>query len=471
MLLNAADERGLDAAVHLLTSTTVKRSIVRFAFTAVEQVVRILDSGAARVLVDAQSPAARAILDAIPSDRLVWSNSGDAVDRESYKHVDAEQWVPELAKSARGDAARIIFEAGSVPLDHLAGLDAVSADVLVPAASLSVENVADAFWACAKTDRTDALFTTVVVDEQGVALGLVYSSKESLREAFAKERGVYYSRSRSSLWYKGDTSDARQSLIYADLDCDRDCIRFVVRQHGTGFCHLAPRNCFSTDDGIGHLMRTLEARKSSAPVGSYTKRLFDDSDLLASKIKEEAQELCDASEPNDIAWETADLIYFALVKCAAAGVSLADVEEHFTRRSRKVTRRPGNAKPAAGAPAPAAAAPQVATPVTPAQKPAIRMQVFDAAAIDGKQRRALLQRPVAKSDDILSRIRPIRDDVVARGDQALIDFTAMFDRVVLTNPVIDLKAPGREPAKLDPGAVLFFKMFFSNALHSCQGGA
>jgi len=83
-----------------------------------------------------------------------------------------------------------------------------------------------------------------------------------------------------------------------------------------------------------------------APVGSYTKRLFDDPDLLRHKLLEEAQELAEAREPDHIAAEAADLIYFALVACAKAGVTLADVEGHLDRRALKVRRRAGDAKPA-----------------------------------------------------------------------------------------------------------------------------
>ena len=68
-------------------------------------------------------------------------------------------------------------------------------------------------------------------DERGIALGLAYSSHESLREAVRTRTGVYSSRKRG-LWVKGATSGATQELIRVDLDCDRDTLRFVVRQVG-----------------------------------------------------------------------------------------------------------------------------------------------------------------------------------------------------------------------------------------------
>lgn len=208
-------------------------------------------------------------------------------------------------------------------------------------------DVGAAMAACARSDRPDGLFTTVVTDESGVALGLVYSSAESIREAVRCGRGVYYSRSRGGLWRKGDTSGAWQALIAMQLDCDSDALLFTVRQNGTppSFCHTGSRTCWGDAGGLGALERVLVSRKAAAPAGSYTKRLFDDAELLRHKLLEEAQELAEAEEPDHVAAEAADVIYFALVRCAAAGVGIADVERHLDRRALKVKRRPGNSKP------------------------------------------------------------------------------------------------------------------------------
>src|SRR5271167_2984561 len=104
-------------------------------------------------------------------------------------------------------------------------------------------------------------------------------------------------------------------------------------------------SCFGPTTGLSHLEETLKSRKESAPKGSYVARLFSDPSLLKSKVMEEAEELCDASEPKDIAWEVADLLFFAMTKCVANGVSLADVEVQLDKRARKISRRKGDAKP------------------------------------------------------------------------------------------------------------------------------
>jgi phosphoribosyl-ATP pyrophosphohydrolase/phosphoribosyl-AMP cyclohydrolase/histidinol dehydrogenase len=92
-------------------------------------------------------------------------------------------------------------------------------------------------------------------------------------------------------------------------------------------------------------MMTLRSRLQNAPEGSYTKRLFTDPELLAAKLREEAQELADASTKEETIWEAADVFFFALVACAKAGVRLEEIEAHLDARALKVKRRAGNAKP------------------------------------------------------------------------------------------------------------------------------
>uniref|UniRef100_A0A6B2KWK4 Histidine biosynthesis trifunctional protein n=1 Tax=Arcella intermedia TaxID=1963864 RepID=A0A6B2KWK4_9EUKA len=203
-----------------------------------------------------------------------------------------------------------------------------------------------AFLQTLVTDRPDQLYTTVVVDEQGVALGLVYSSKDSIKEAIKQRRGIYHSRTRG-LWPKGETSGATQDLLRVKVDCDGDCLCFVVHQHGSGFCHKNVRTCFGPEGGLGKLARVLESRRNNPQEGSYTNRLFNDAPLLNAKLREEVEELIEAKEKNDIAWEAADVIYFTMVAAVKAGVSLTDIEQQLESRAKKITRRKGDAKPGA----------------------------------------------------------------------------------------------------------------------------
>jgi phosphoribosyl-ATP pyrophosphohydrolase len=246
---------------------------------------------------------------------------------------------------AAGDA-RITFAGGVTTPDEVAELDRLGADAQIGMALYTGRlGLAEAFLAPLKTDRADGLFPTVVVDPHGRALGLVWSSRESVTLAIEEGRGIYWSRSRQALWRKGETSGAVQQLLRIAPDCDRDALRVVVRQAEPGFCHEDTWTCWGDVGGVPSLARTIAGRRHDAPAGSYTRRLFDDPALLASKLREEAGELCDAVTADDVAHEAADVLYFTLVRMAGAGVSLEQVEKILDARGRRVTRRPGDAKP------------------------------------------------------------------------------------------------------------------------------
>jgi phosphoribosyl-ATP pyrophosphohydrolase / phosphoribosyl-AMP cyclohydrolase / histidinol dehydrogenase len=310
--------------------------------------------------------------------------------------------------------------------------------ITLSASSVTQMNIADAFLAPVQSDRPDGLFPTVVSSsaQGGCALGLVYSSAESVRESIITGKGVYQSR-KHGLWRKGETSGATQDVISIRIDCDSDALQFNVIQHGSGFCHLNQPTCFGDLSGLAALESTLQSRSVSAPEGSYTQRLFNDQELLRSKIMEEADELCRAETQEDIAFEAADLLYFVMTRCVATGVSIADIERSLEKKAKKITRRSGNAKqqfsskPPPVNPATTVAASQQIDPASP-----IHMTTSDLATITSDQRSRLLRRPVLRSDEMISKVKPIVDDVRIRGDAALLELTAKFDKAKLTSTVV-----------------------------------
>ena len=372
---------------------------------------------------------------------------------------------------------------------------------IIPARVLSIDSVQhsslipiDLLVANAiKTDRLDGLYPTVVVNEHEVCLGLVYSSIESIVASLKTGKGVYKSRKRNGLWVKGETSGDYQDLVRIDWDCDGDALRFVVRQRGNGmvgpslrvleaemylgFCHLKRETCFGPYGGLAKLEKTLQSRKASAPPKSYTARLFSDSKLLQAKIMEEASELCEVQQCADVAAEAADLLYFTLTKCIASGVSLADVEKNLDRKSMKVTRRPGNAKPKWASKVglndsaseafdaqptkerkvlkEAASVPKTNRESAGVRDGRIQMRRIHTMAASKKVTTAdheasgatleaiidAVQRPSQRSTDtIMNIVKPIIDDVRNGGDNALLKYTHKFERATsLTSPV--LRAP------------------------------
>ena len=88
---------------------------------------------------------------------------------------------------------------------------------------------------------------TIVSSESGEILGLAYSTRESLERAIKEKKGIYFSRTRASIWEKSPTMRNRQVLLEVKVDCDGDSLVFVVEQRGE-FCHVeGHRSCFSTN--------------------------------------------------------------------------------------------------------------------------------------------------------------------------------------------------------------------------------
>ena len=139
---------------------------------------------------------------------------------------------------------------------------------------------------------------------------------------------------------KGETSGNSQQLVRVDLDCDRDALRFTVRQAGAGFCHLNRRSCWPAEFDLADLERTLADRVARPVPGSGTARLLADPELLGAKLREEADELAEARSSEDVVRETADVFYMALVALARSGATLAEVRAELARRHRAVNRRP-----------------------------------------------------------------------------------------------------------------------------------
>ncbi|MFP3880728.1 MAG: HisA/HisF-related TIM barrel protein [Actinomycetota bacterium] len=247
-------------------------------------------------------------------------------------------------------AARVVEEAGDAAVTIAGGittaeevrrLDGIGADAQVGMALYTGRlGLAEAFAAPLTSDRDDGLWPTVVTDEHGTALGLVYSSAESLKQAIETRGGVYQSRSRGP-WVKGETSGATQELIAVAADCDRDALRFTVRQEGP-FCHLGRRTCWGQDRGLARLERRLGDIVTRRPEGSNTVRLLDEPELVDAKLREELEELLE--DDADVAAEIADLLYFTLVKSVAAGIKLEEVVELLDMREKRVSRRAMRAK-------------------------------------------------------------------------------------------------------------------------------
>ena len=249
-----------------------------------------------------------------------------------------------VLKQAAGEASLTVAGGISTP-EEIRELDDLGIDAQVGMALYSGKfDLASAIAALLRSDRADGLWPTVVTNERGTALGLVYSNESSLRASIIEGAGIYWSRSRG-LWRKGETSGNRQKLVSIDLDCDRDTLRFCVAQEGDGFCHTGTATCWGEYSGLNALEARIQSRSIDQLAGSYTRRLLGDRALLHSKLKEEATELAEALDPDEGKQEAADLLYFLSVTLRDRGLSFAEIERELDHRALKISRRAGDAKP------------------------------------------------------------------------------------------------------------------------------
>jgi phosphoribosyl-AMP cyclohydrolase / phosphoribosyl-ATP pyrophosphohydrolase len=310
-----------------------------------DRVIAAVDCRHGRVVVNGwQTTTGRSALDVIPE--LAPHVNGFLLTQVEHEGVmrGFDRQLVQAAIRAAG-RARVTAAGGVTTADDIATLDRDGADAQVGMALYSgALALGDAVGATLSPGT--ALWPTIVADESGRTLGLVWSNRESLRRAVEERAGVYWSRSRRSLWVKGESSGNRQQLRAVRLDCDRDALLFIVRQEGAGFCHQGTRSCFGDRFDLSALERVIASRASALDAPSATRRLLTEPGLLGAKLREEAGELAIAESPGEVTHEAADLMYLLLTAAGRAGVTLADIEAELGRRNRRITRRPMEVKAA-----------------------------------------------------------------------------------------------------------------------------
>jgi phosphoribosyl-AMP cyclohydrolase len=112
------------------------------------------------------------------------------------------------------------------------------------------------------TFDADGLVTAVVTDaKSGDVLMVAHMNDEAIRKTVASGEAWYYSRSRKTLWRKGETSGHTQRVVELRVDCDQDALWLKVEQVGEGACHTGRRSCFYRSVPLGKAgAATLEFR-------------------------------------------------------------------------------------------------------------------------------------------------------------------------------------------------------------------
>jgi len=202
-----------------------------------------------------------------------------------------------------------------------------------------------------KFDANGLVPAIVQDDKTGTVLMLAYMNEEALRKTIESGATWFYSRSRSRLWQKGETSGHVQTVRDIYYDCDADSLLVRVDQTGAA-CHEGTFSCFSKKLGettsvdaklfdaekvyqqsaltiLHELYDVIADRKKNPQEGSYTTYLFNKGqDKILKKVGEEAAETIIASKNNDkkeILYEMADLWYHCLVLLANHSITPSEL--------------------------------------------------------------------------------------------------------------------------------------------------
>ena len=179
-------------------------------------------------------------------------------------------------------------------------------------------------------------------------LTVAYMNRESLEISMKEGCTCFFSRSRQTLWRKGETSGNTQEIVTIRADCDGDALVVEVIKKGPA-CHTGSESCFFNpiyqseahqDFSLEALYGLLKGRKTQPKEGSYTTYLFQKGmDKILKKVGEECTEVIiaakSAEQSGDNAetiYEIADLAYHTMVMMIEAGISLEDIHRELASR-------------------------------------------------------------------------------------------------------------------------------------------
>ncbi len=189
------------------------------------------------------------------------------------------------------------------------------------------------------TKCADGLLPVIVQDAVTLrVLMLGYMNKEAFEKTQSEKKVTFFSRTRQTLWTKGETSGHFLHVVEMYADCDRDTL--LIKAHPVGpTCHRGTTACFDTpaEDGfVRSLSALIKRRHEQMPEGSYTTRLFIKGiKAITKKVGEECTEsVIEAVDGNRerFIYEAGDLMYHYLVMLEQMGVSIEDIEHELLLR-------------------------------------------------------------------------------------------------------------------------------------------
>ena len=175
-------------------------------------------------------------------------------------------------------------------------------------------------------------------------LTLAYMNAESLAITIDEGYTCFWSRSRSELWRKGETSGNRQRVVSITADCDKDALVVEVVKSGPA-CHTGAESCFFNPVYLSDELKQfsyeglydlIAGRKTDPKEGSYTTYLLEKGmDKILKKVGEECTEVIIGGSKGDKAetvYEIADLCYHVMVLMVQMGITVEDITREREKR-------------------------------------------------------------------------------------------------------------------------------------------
>jgi phosphoribosyl-AMP cyclohydrolase / phosphoribosyl-ATP pyrophosphohydrolase len=194
-------------------------------------------------------------------------------------------------------------------------------------------------------DKGAGLLPAIVQDvDTGAVLMLGYMNRDALAATLASSQVTFWSRSKSRLWTKGETSGNFLELREIAADCDHDTLLILAKPVGPA-CHTGTPTCWGAEAPsstaqqvafLGTLEQVIAERIATQPAGSYTAKLLaEGTRRVAQKVGEEGLELALAAVAQsdaEVIGEAADLLYHTLLLLKVKGLSLSQVISELDRR-------------------------------------------------------------------------------------------------------------------------------------------
>lgn len=190
--------------------------------------------------------------------------------------------------------------------------------------------------------KMGGLVPAIVQDaDTKTVLMLGYMNEEALQKTIETKKVTFWSRSRNTLWTKGETSGNFLNLVDIKIDCDQDTLLVKAVPDGPT-CHKGTDTCWAETNEknpllfFSFLQDFIEKRKEEMPEGSYTTKLFNSGvNKMAQKVGEEALETvieaCNGTN-DKLVYEGADMLYHLLVLLTEKGLRIEDLAKELMKR-------------------------------------------------------------------------------------------------------------------------------------------